>query len=104
MLKDFKKHSSISSGEYIKFMCQNNNSDDVSTYKTQMCCMENKMKTMQNEINAKFKYIETKVEGALKSSSGSASKVKALEDTVKKLATKGELNKYQMKNNGGGSE
>ena len=103
MLKDFKNHPSIS-GEYIKFMCQNNNSDDVSTYKQQMCCMENKMKTMQKEIDAKYKYFETKIEGALKSASGSASKVKTLEDTVKRLATKGELNQYQKKKNGGGSE
>ena len=59
-------------------MCQNNNSDDISTYKEQMCCMENKMKTLLNNINSKAKHLETKVEGALKSASASDDKVKAL--------------------------
>ena len=61
------------------------------------------MKTMQNKINAKFKHLEVKVEGALKSSSASASKVKVLEDLLKKFATKCELNQYQKKKNGGNS-
>jgi len=39
MLKDFKDHSSIN-GAFIKFMVQNNNLDEVSTYRNELACVE----------------------------------------------------------------
>ena len=59
MLKDFKDHSANNEA-YIKFLVQNNNFDEVSTYRTELACVEQKMGNIKRDLfvylQSKFKY------------------------------------------------
>ena len=86
MLKDFKYHSAIN-GEYIKFMVPNNNSDEVSTYRTELACVEQKMGNIKTEQSNKIKKLTGKVEATSKIAVNISNKVKLLEETVRKLSS-----------------
>ena len=90
MLKDFKNHASIS-GEYIKFMCQNNNSDEISTYKTDLANLETKTNTMKTDLNVKIKNVSVVADSSSKISVNLGNKVKLLEEVSKKYAIKAEV-------------
>ena len=90
MMKDFKNHSSIN-GEYIKFMCQNNNSDEISTYKTDLANLETKTNTMKTDLNVKIKNVSVVADSSSKISVNLGNKVKLLEEASKKYATKAEV-------------
>ena len=49
IVKDFKNHSAIS-GEYIQFVVQNNNSDELPTYKASINCLEKKFKKLNTKM------------------------------------------------------
>ena len=55
---EFKNHSVIS-GEYIKFMVQNNNKNEASTFETRFTGLEDKLKAAKKEIEASSKSITT---------------------------------------------
>ena len=74
MVKDFKYHSAIS-GEYIKFMVENNNSDEISSYKESL-----------NVLEQKFKELKTKTEKASKTAISALYKAKSAERESKKFA------------------
>ena len=86
MLKDFKDHSAIN-GAYIKFMVQNNNSDEVSTYRSELEGMEGKMASLKLEQNNKVKELTGKIESSSKIAVNASNKVKLLEETVRKLSS-----------------
>ena len=84
MLKDFKNHSSIN-GEFIKFMVQNNNSDEVSTYRTELACVEQKTNIIKLEQSIKIRELNRKFEFTSKIAINASNKAKAVEETVKKM-------------------
>ena len=84
MLKDFKNHSSIN-GEFIKFMVQNNNSDEVTTYRTELACVETKMNSIKLEQSTKIRELNGKFESTSKIAVNASNKAKAVEETVKKM-------------------
>ena len=91
MMKDFKKHSSIN-GKHIKFMCQNNNSDEISTYnKPDLANLETKTNTMKTDFNLKIKTVTATAESSRKIGVNIGNRVKTVEETIKKLATKAEV-------------
>ena len=55
---EFKNHSVIS-GEYIKFMVQNNNKNEVSTFETRFSGLEDKVKAVKKEIETTSKAVTT---------------------------------------------
>ena len=55
---EFKNHSVIS-GEYIKFMVQNNNKNEVSTFETRFSGLEDKVKAAKKEIETASKAVTT---------------------------------------------
>ena len=65
MLKDFKDHSAIN-GACIKFMVQNNNSDKVSTYRTELACVKQKIINIKTEQRNKIKELTGKFEATSK--------------------------------------
>ena len=75
MVKDFKYHSAIS-GEYIKFMVENNNSDEISSYKASL-----------NVLEQKFKELKTKTEKASKTAASALYKANSAEGDIKKFAS-----------------
>ena len=95
MVKDFKNHSSIN-GEFIKFMVQNNNSDEVSTYRTELACVEQKMNNIKLEQNGKIKGLTDKFESTSKIAVNASNKAKTVEETLKKIqAQVGNLKKKE---------
>ena len=60
MVKDFKYHSAIS-GEYIKFIVENNNSDEISSYKASLNLVEQKLK----DLNTKTEKVSKTATSAL---------------------------------------
>ena len=86
MLKDLKNHSAIN-GAYIKFMVQNNNSDEVSTYRSELQCMETKMASIKLEQNNKIKDLTGEIEAGSKIAINASNNVKLLEETVRKLSS-----------------
>jgi len=89
MIKVFN-HSSIN-GEYIKFMCQNNNSDEISSYKYDLANLETKTKNMKTDFNLKIKTATATTESSSKVGVNLGNRVKVDEETIKKLATKAEV-------------
>ena len=81
MLKDFKNHSAIN-GAYIKFMFQSNNSEKVSSYRTEMACVEQKMGNIRTKQSNKIKELMGKIEARSKIAVNASNKVKLLEETV----------------------
>ena len=55
---EFKNHSVIS-GEYIKFMVQNNNKNEVSTFETRFSGLEDRVKAAKKEIETASKAVTT---------------------------------------------
>jgi len=96
MVKDFQNHAAIN-GEYIKFMVHNNSSDDVSTYKEELCSMERKFTAFKTDVNTKLKALEAKCTQATSASNTASNKSKEIVETIKKLATKADLLNYQKK-------
>ena len=46
-------------------MCQNYNSDEISTYKEEeLCCLEQKINSLRIDMNSKVNAFDTKAEGA----------------------------------------
>ena len=86
MLKGFKDHSAIN-GAYIKCMVHNNNSDEVSMYRTELACVESKMGNIKTEHSNKIKELMGKVEATSKIAVNISNKVKLLEETVRKLSS-----------------
>ena len=86
MLKDFKDHYSIN-GAFIKFMVRNNNSDEVSTYRSELACAEQKMINTKAKQSNKIKELTRKFEATSKIAVNSSNKVKVLEETVCKLSS-----------------
>ena len=84
MFKDFKNYSSIS-GEFIKFMVQNNNSDEVSTYRTELACVKQKMNSIKLEQSNNIRELNGKFESMSKIAVNASKKAKAVEETVKKM-------------------
>ena len=74
MLKDFKNHSSIN-GEFIKFMVQNNNSDEVTTYRTELACVESKMNSIKLEQSNKIRELNGKFESTSKIAVNASNKI-----------------------------
>jgi len=58
-MTDFKHHSS-NKGEYIKCMCQNNNSDEISTYKSDLTDLETKTNSMKTDFKLKIRNVTAK--------------------------------------------
>ena len=79
MLKDFKDHSSIK-GAFIKVMVRNKNSDEVSTYISELVCVEKKMINIKAEQSNKIKELTGKFEATSKIAVNSSNKVKLLLD------------------------
>jgi len=95
MVKDFKNHSSIN-GEFIKFMVQNNNSDEVSTYGSELACVEQKINNIKLEQNGKIKDLNNKFESTSKIAVNASNKAKTVEETLKKIQTQvGNLKKKE---------
>ena len=55
---EFKNHSVIS-GEYIKFMVQNNNKNEVTTFETRFTGLEDKLKATKKDVDASTKAVAT---------------------------------------------
>ena len=90
MMKDFKNHSSVN-GEYIKFMCQNNNSNEISTYKSDLVNLETKTNAMKTDFNVKIQNVTSIAESSIKIGVNHGNRVTTAEETIKKLATKAEV-------------
>ena len=73
---EYKNHPEIA-GEYIKFIVQNTNSSEVSTFKATTDSLEKSLKAT-----------EKKVDSALKAASTSSSKATAIEKDLAKLDTR----------------
>ena len=55
---EFKNHSVIS-GEYIKFMVQNNNKNEVSTFETRFSALDDKVKAVKKDVETANKTATT---------------------------------------------
>ena len=92
---EFKNHSVIA-GEYIKFMVQNNNKNEASTFETKFTALEDKVKAAKKDVETATKAITTvgnKVdtlgkECQRKFLGKDDQKIKKLEDHVKTLESK----------------
>ena len=81
MFKDFKNYSSIS-GEFIKFMVQNNNSDEVSTYRTELACVKQKMNSIKLEQSNNIRELNGKFESMSKIALNASNKANCEENAI----------------------
>jgi len=79
-----KNYSSIN-GEFIKYMVQNNNSEEVTTYRTELQCVEKQNASMKLDHSNKIKEISAKAKNTYKISVNTANKIKMLEESSKKI-------------------
>ena len=78
-------------------MVHNNNSEEVTTYREELCCLESKFNSLKTDFAAKLKALEVKVTQATSSANTASNKTKEANEQIKKLATKSELAQYQKK-------
>ena len=78
-------------------MVHNNNSEEVTTYREELCCLERKFSSLKTDFAAKLKALEVKVTQATSSANTAGNKAKEANEQIKRLATKAELAQYQKK-------